>query len=102
MWGAFSYERGAPVPVGLALQLHTRVVGTMAEHPCGGYGGQMALSPAWTWCVWGALIGSRRVCRVFSVRGGASALEATQRHMHGSVSQLPYKYHLEEVASVGY
>ena len=74
MWGAFSYERGAPVPVGLALQLHTRVNGTVAANPCGGYGGQMALPPARAWCVWEALIESRRVCRVFSTRGSVYPL----------------------------
>ena len=30
----------------------------------------------------------------------ATALEATQRQMDGFFSQLPYKCHLEEVASV--
>ena len=30
-----------------------------------------------------------------------AALEAAQGQMDGSFSQLPYKYHLEEVASVG-
>ena len=30
-----------------------------------------------------------------------AALEATQGQMDGSLSQLPYKCHLEEVASVG-
>ena len=34
-------------------------------------------------------------------QGQGTALEATQGQMDGLFSQLPYKCHLEEVASVG-
>jgi len=44
--------------------------------------------------------GSGRV-RADAVCMRGAALEATQGHMHGFFSQLPYKCHLEEVASVG-
>ena len=49
-----------------------------------------------------------RVDLVWELNGGAvhfevsgTALEATRGQMYSFLSQLPYKYHFEEVASVG-
>ena len=40
--------------------------------------------------------------QVFELNSGwDSALEATQGQIDGIFSQLPYKFHLEEVASLG-
>ena len=64
---------------GLALEQSTCTLGTALARQC-----QMRR-------------GAISSINIFSL----AALEATQGQMDGVVSQLPYKCHLEEVASVG-